>query len=61
MKYLIVAITLIFSMSGLVNANSVNGSFVCRTVYLNGSTSRCLYHNDIVMERGTCSATKQKF
>jgi len=37
MKYLVLTLTLIFSMSGLVNANSVNGSFVCELVYSDGS------------------------
>ena len=38
MKYLVLALTLIFSMSGSVHANSVNGSFVCEIIYRDGSS-----------------------
>ena len=37
MKYLALAFTLIFSFSGPVNANSVNGSFVCQLVFSDNS------------------------
>ena len=37
MKYLALAFTLIFSFSGPVNANSVNGSFICQLVFSDNS------------------------
>ena len=37
MKYLVVVLTLIFSMTGSVNANSVNGSLFCELVFRDGS------------------------
>ena len=38
MKYLVVVLTLIFSMTGSVNANSVNGSLFCELVFRDGGS-----------------------
>ena len=38
MKYLVVVLTLIFSMIGSVNANSVNGSLFCELVFRDGGS-----------------------
>ena len=38
MKYLVVVFTLNFSMTGSVNANSVNGSLFCELVFRDGGS-----------------------